>query len=548
MKNSLLVVVIVIAFTSFSQVNFSSSNLPIVLLETNGQTIPDEPKLTAQMKIIFNGAGQRNNLLDTQYDYNGYIGIELRGNSSQSFDQKQYAVETRDAAGENLNVPLLGMPAENDWVLYAPWNDISMIRNVMAYHLWDKMGHWGPRTRLCEVVLNGTYQGVYVLTESIKQDDNRVKTATLKEEDTAGRELTGGYIMKIDASNSEDDKSFSSLVDGISTGFGSKTVTWLYHYPDPKDIQPEQEDYIHKYIDTVETLIQSANFKDPIEGYAKYLSLRSFIDYFIHSELSLNSDGFKRSAYFYKEKQDEDGGKGQFKAGPVWDYNLAYGNCNFCKGNQPTQWAHQGCETIPTPALWTRLREDPNFNNAVKCRYLELREGILGDNYISDFIDSYADTLNEAQSRHFQQWDALLSGGNNGGGWNSPLWFSAYRVASYAEEIQTVKGWMNSRLQFLDNNLGGECLITNTVADEEVFGEILLFPNPTTSVVVIETDHKILLVEIYDLLGQKVGMVPGQMSHQQMVLKEFENYPNGVYTVLIYDSEGNVISKKVMKQ
>lgn len=548
MKNTILAFFLVFSSLSIAQVNFTSSNLPIVLLETNGQSIPDEPKLTANMKIIFNGEGQRNSVSDTQYEYNGFIGIELRGNSSQSFDQKQYAVETRDAAGENLNVSLLGMPKENDWVLYAPWNDISMIRNVIAYHLWDKMGHWGPRTRLCEVVLNGQYQGVYVLCESIKRDDGRVKTATLREEDISGRELTGGYIMKIDASNSEDDKSFTSLVPGVGTGFGAKTITWLYHYPDPKDIQPEQENYIHKYIDTVETLIQSANFDDPVEGYAKYLSLRSFIDYFIHTELSLNADGFKRSAYFYKEKQDENGGKGQLKAGPVWDYNLAYGNCNFCKGNQPNAWVYQGCETIPTPALWTRLLQDPNFVNALKCRYLELREGILGDEYINNFIDAYADTLNESQARHFQQWNTLLSDGSGGGGWNNPLWFSAYRVESYSEEITTIKNWLDKRLQFLDDNLQGECLITSANHERLAQDDYYLFPNPTNTVVVIETNETVQLVEIYNALGQEMGLVLNKSNTQRMVLKMFENYPSGIYTVRIYDDSGNSITKKVIKE
>ncbi len=548
MKHLLTSIFLLLSLSLIAQVNFTSSNLPIVLLETNGQSIPDEPKLTARMKIITNAEGQRNSISDTQYDYNGFIGIELRGNSSQSFDQKQYAVETRDEAGENLNVSLLGMPEENDWVLYAPWNDISMIRNVMAYHLWDKMGHWGPRTRLCEVLLNGQYQGVYVLCEKIKRDDERVKTATLREEDISGRELTGGYIMKIDASNSEDDKSFTSLVPGVGTGFGAKTITWLYHYPDPKDIRPEQENYIHKYIDTVETLIQSASFADPVDGYSKYLSLRSFIDYFIHTELSLNADGFKRSAYFYKEKQDEDGSKGKLKAGPVWDYNLAYGNCNFCKANQPNAWTYQGCETLPTPAMWTRLLEDPNFVNALKCRYLELREGILGDAYLNNFIDAYADTLNEAQARHFQQWNTLLSNESGGGGWNNPLWFSAYRVGSYAEEITIIKDWLDNRLQFLDDNLPGECIITSANNKQLLEDDYYLFPNPTNSVIVIETNESVQLVEIYNATGQKMGQVLNKSNNQRLVLTMFENYPAGIYTVRIYDKKGDSITKKVIKE
>lgn len=538
---------IVFSFSIGQKVNFTSSNLPIVIIETGGVTIPDEPKINVNLKIIYNGPGMRNNVTDQVYDYNGFAGMELRGNSSQSFDQKQYAVETRDAAGDNLSVPLLGMPKENDWVLYAPWNDISMIRNVIAYHLWDNMDHWGPRTRLCEVMLNGEYQGVYVLTESIKRDDNRIKTAKLGEADITGREVTGGYIMKIDASNNDNDKTFASKVQGLGTN-GGGTVNWLYHYPKSKNIAPEQEDYIHKYIDTVETLIQSSNFADPINGYAKYLSLPSFIDYFIHSELSLNSDGMKRSAYFYKEKNGLDGTKGKFKAGSVWDYNLAYGNCNFCKGNQINAWVHEGCETLPTPAMWKRLIEDPNFINAVKCRYNELRTSILSDSYIHSFIDSYADTLNEAQARHFTQWDALLDNGSGGGGgWFSPLWFSAYRVKSYTEEIDTLKGWFSERLRFLDNNLGGQCLITNTSVTIDSFDDVFVFPNPTQGAISVEVSQPIERIEIYSLQGQKVDELIIKGGGRRVVISMFENYPSGIYTLLLY-GHNEVVTRTVLKQ
>lgn len=535
-----------------AQVDFTSSNLPIVLLETGGDEIPDEPKLTAIMRIIYNGPGQRNTISDEVYNYNGSIGIELRGNSSQSFDQKQYAVETRTSTGENFNVPLLGMPAENDWVLYAPWNDISMIRNVMAYHLWDKMNHWGPRTRMVEVLLNGEYQGVYVLTESIKRDKNRVSTAKLKEDDISGNQLTGGYIMKIDASNSETDKSFESKIPGLVSGNGgfggssSTTVTWLYHYPDPKEIQPEQEQFIHDYIDMIEALIQSDDFDDSTEGYSKYLSLPSFIDYFIHSELSLNSDGFKRSAYFYKEKLGDDGTKGKFKAGPVWDYNLAFGNCNFCKGNQMNAWSYEGCETLPTPAMWDRLLEDPNFANAVQCRFKELRNGILNDDYINTYIDAYADTLAEAQVRHFEQWDVLLDDGSSGG-WGSPLWFSAYRVSSYAEEMDTLKKWFSARLGFLEDNLPGECAVS--LVNDELYSslDVFLFPNPTVDVVVLEAVVGVSGIVVFNESG-RILLSKSLHGKKSVVLNEFKDFQHGAYMLNIRLENGDVVSRQVIKE
>jgi hypothetical protein len=538
----------------FAQVNFTSSNLPIVLVETNGQTIPDEPKISATMKIIYNGQGVRNQVNNTQFNFVGNIGIELRGNSSQYFDQKQYGFETRNAAGENLDTSLLGMPSEKDWVLYAPWNDISMVRNVLGYHLWNKMDHWGPRTRMVELVLNGDYQGVYVLTESIKRGDYRVKTASLKAKDISGIDLTGGYIMKIDAQNSPDDKAFNSTVPGVvsgSGGFGgtpSTTVTWLYHYPESKNIQPAQEEYIRKYIDTVETLIQSPNFNDPVNGYGKYISLQSFLDYFIHTEVSLNSDGFKRSAFFYKEKMQKDGTKGKLKAGPVWDLNLAYGNCNFCKGNQVTAWVHKGCETLPVPAMWGRLLQDPQFANEVKCRYLELRQGILSDAYIHSFIDAYADTLNEAQARHFSKWTKLFQT-NGGGGFpgfpGGDLWFSAYRVTSYAAEIDTLKKWFTARLKFLDNNLPGTCVITSN-AQKSQFHSLQVLPNPADDMLVIESDEKINSVQLFSSIGQLIIDKTITGNENRLTIREIEECTPGIYSLIVHGEDGKIGKKLIM--
>jgi spore coat protein CotH len=532
----------------FGQSDFTSSNLPIVIINTNGKTIPDEPKISANMKIIYNGQGLRNSVNDTQYNYNGYIGIELRGISSLSFDQKQYTIETRDSSGDNFNVPILDMPAENDWVLHAPYNDISLIRNVLAYHLWSGMGHWAPRTRMVELVLNGEYQGVYVLTETIKRDENRIKIANLKSTDTTGLEITGGYIMKIDASNSDDDITFQSKVSGLGTGF-NKSVIWLYHYPDPKEIHTKQQEYIHNYIDTIELLIQSDEFDDPICGYAKYLSLQSFIDYFIHTELSLNSDGYKRSAYFYKEKMNTNGTKGKFKAGSVWDYNLAFGNCNFCKGNKVNAWVYEGCETLPVPAIWKRLIEDPNFINAVKCRYLELRDDILSDSYLHPFIDDYAVMLDEAQARHFQRWDDLLTDDDSspGGFWDNKLWFSAYRVSSYAEEIEILKGWLSARLNFLDNNLGGTCLSTVLNNGDVNFYDLIVFPNPASELVVVESSKPLNAIEIYNITGYKIAE-KCLNNADRIVLSEFAHYPEGLYLMLFLASDGTRITRTIVKQ
>lgn len=115
------------------------------------------------MKLIFNGNGVVNKPTDPGNIYDGNIGIEIRGAYSASLPQKPYGIETRDASGNNHNVSLLGMPEENDWILLANYNDKTFMRNMLAFELFRKMGHYAPRTRMVEVIVNNIYQGVYKL-------------------------------------------------------------------------------------------------------------------------------------------------------------------------------------------------------------------------------------------------------------------------------------------------------------------------------------------------------------------------------------------------
>ena len=212
------------------------------------------------MKIIDNGPGQENHPADPANDYDGLIGIEYRGDSSQQFPKKQFGVETRDAAGEDMNVSLLGMPEESDWVLYAPYSDKSLMRNVLAYQIARSMGRYATRTRFCEVILNDEYWGVYVLEEKIKRDKNRVNIKKLEEDEISGINVTGGYILKVD-------KFAGSELDGWWSAFpvyypdSDGQVFYQYHYPKPSNIQVEQKNYIQQYMFDFQTMMLTENYE-----------------------------------------------------------------------------------------------------------------------------------------------------------------------------------------------------------------------------------------------------------------------------------------------
>lgn len=142
-----------------AQVVFTSSNLPIVVINTNNQTIVDEPRIICDMGIIWNGPGITNNITDPYNNYNGKIAIEIRGSTSQQYPKKSYGFETVDNSGNKKNVSLLTMPKENDWILYGAYPDKTLMRNEITYDLFRKMQPWSPRFVYCELVINGQYKG-----------------------------------------------------------------------------------------------------------------------------------------------------------------------------------------------------------------------------------------------------------------------------------------------------------------------------------------------------------------------------------------------------
>ena len=278
----------------FAQSILSSSNLPIVVINTNGQDIPDDPKISADMGIIYNGEGQRNKLTDPFNEYNGKIAIEIRGQSSQMFPMKSYSVDLKKASGSSLDQALLGMPAESDWVLYAPYTDKTLMRNVLAYTLAAKTGHWAPRCRYVELVLNGDYRGVYVLLEKIKRGKNRVDIPKIAATDLSGDALTGGYIFSLDKDP-----------DGLYSTPSNRQFSYVY--PKLADIKDEQAAYLKSYVDAFEAALSASNYQDPENGVRKYADLASFIDYFIVNEVSRNVDGYRLSTFFHKNRESAGG-------------------------------------------------------------------------------------------------------------------------------------------------------------------------------------------------------------------------------------------------
>jgi hypothetical protein len=499
-----LVLALSVAHSTVAQ-TFTSSNLPIVIINTGGQPIPNEPKITADMGIIYNGPGQVNTITDPPNEYNGKIGIELRGSTSQQLSPKKpYGIELRDVAGNDIEAPLLGMPAGDDWVLIAPYSDKSLMRDVLTYIVARGMMDWAPRTRFCEVVLNGTYMGVFALIEKIERGKDRVDIAKLTTDDLSGDDVTGGYILKLD--KTEGGGTVGGWYSEYTAGSGG-SIFFQYEYPKPEVIMPQQKSYIQNFVNSYEDALKGPDYLDPDIGYARYIDEDSFVDFLIVNELTRNVDGYRLSTYLYKDK---DSNNSRMKMGPVWDFNIALGNANYCDGGLTTGWAFQFNTVCPgdfwqVPFWWERLLGSPLFRNRVVNRWRELREEHLSDSNLMRLVDSLNTDLGAASARNFERWPIL-------GSW---IWPNNFVGGSYSAEINYLKNWITQRTAWLD--LAMEDLTKPSYNADEYF-EPIQFPNPAAAEVNFDYyvhDYEDVKITVYDSWGHSVEVL------------EDRSHPNG---------------------
>ncbi len=479
---------------------FTSSNLPILKLKTFGISIPDEPKVLANMKIIDNLPPQRNFYNDFPNDFNGSIGIEVRGASSAGFPKKSYGVELWGANQTDTSLSILGMPPESDWVLHASYTDKSLMRNFMTYKMANDMGHYAARCRYVELFLNDEYQGVYVFMEKLKRDANRISVSKLTPTDNAGAELTGGYIFKIDKINGSSPASYWKSKIAPCDINSPDTNLFIYDYPKADVITPQQSQYIQSYMDSFELALMSPNFMDSTIGYRKYISFSSFIDATIINELSKNIDAYRISTYLHKEKIT-DGGK--LKLGPVWDYDIAWRNADYYGGNDPSGWEYEMCgDVYQNPFWWKRFVQDSVWVNQFYCRWWDLRDSLLDTTIIANEIWARTQFLDESQERNFNYWQIL----------GSYVWPNPDPIANtYQEEVQNMLTFINQRIAWMDANIPGHCpppdVITSVteIQSKEYLKDLNVYPNPFNNELNISFDagmYPTLSLNLYDITGK----------------------------------------------
>ncbi|MBU3681408.1 MAG: T9SS type A sorting domain-containing protein [Flavobacterium sp.] len=488
MKSIFRFIISALIFSSTTQIVqaqiLTESNLPIVVISTdiNTQTnqpleILDDPRILATMQIISRPDGSRNYITDvstTEFlNYNGRISIEIRGSSSQATDKKGYGFTTLLADNvSNNNISLLGMPKENDWILNGLAFDPSLIRDYLSYNLSSQMGNYAPRTQYCEVVINGDYRGLYVLQEKIKVDGNRVNISDLLPTSTTAPNLTGGYIVKSDKTTGGDPVAWQM----ISNAGG---VDFIYDTPEPDVIVNSQKNYIKNQF--LNLGVQAAfNNTSISNGFPSIIDIPSFVDFMISNELASNADGYQFSTYFHKDK----GGK--LRAGPVWDFNLTYGNDLFQWGFDRSkydvwQFSDGGNEGAK---FWTDLFNNPIFRCYFTKRWNELIQPgqPLKHNNLVNYIDAIVSQISEATVRENIRWGT---------------------IPDHALEIENMKLFLYNRINWINEQLGSYTACANVAVPNLVISRIHYNPDVSATFPISDDQE---FIEITNASNQTVSV------------------------------------------
>jgi len=480
------------AFGSIHAQEFTSSNLPILKI-TTAEEIVDEPKINGNISIIYNGLGQSNNLNGDVPHISHEVGIEIRGQSSQNFEKMGYGFEWRDAQGEDLDTSFLSFPKESDFVLHGPYSDKSLVRNAMAYIIGRSIMDYAPRVEMVEVVINDEYRGVYLLTEKIKRDNDRVDINKLKPDEISGDDLTGGYIFKIDKLSSGD-KSWRSKYDAFPGA--AIRPPYVFHYPKAADLVPEQENYLIDLIGNFEDIMHGDDFENPAFGFPRILDVQTFVDFVFVNEISRNVDGYRISTFLHKDK-DSKGGK--IKAGPVWDFNLGFGNAEYCNGWMTTGWAYDFNDVCPEdgysmPFWWQKMIKSQTFREKTRDRWEVLRQGPLATDQILQVYDSLGMMLLEAANRNFEKYKIL----------GEYVWPNKQISATYTEELEWTRNWILNRLTWMDAQIGS---FPASIIDISNVDDFQIYPIPFDNTLIIDfvpLQSGSATFQLFNTLGQTV--------------------------------------------
>ncbi len=426
------------------------THLPLVIIDTGGVEIPGKPVYDAEQNRTYystaeNGEsriGAKMTVVDAlgkmhhqtdEPDLSSDIEIRVRGRSSRNFAKSSYAIKLVNGDGTNRDEEVLGMDAHHDWVLYGPYLDKTYLRNYMFYNIAGEMMSYSPNVRYCEVVLNGEYAGLYVMTESITAGKNG---ARLPLEVNKKQHSYTGYLLRLNT-ELKNVEILTEKADKTIEPFTSYTYRQLSDveimYPSPSKLTEKMKREIILDFSAFEKALYSYDFDDDSYGYKALIDVESFIDALLITEITKNYDFGAFSTYVYKGIDDV------FRI-CVWDFN------NSCSNFKDAEHRTDGFDSVDV-VWYEMLTKDEDFIERLIKRYRIIREGVFSDGYLDGCIDSIVDYLGPAIERDRARWADTYADGHG------LLYDPERNPATYEEAVEQLKTFLRDRLAWMDENI-----------------------------------------------------------------------------------------------
>jgi hypothetical protein len=403
---------------------YQITNLPTVVINTKGaQEVTSKEEELSSVVYIVSEEGKK--LLATEK-----TGVRGRGNASWNFPKKPYRLKFDEKQ------QLLDAPAKaKKWTLINNYGDKTLMRNILAFELSRRFGlAYTPYCHPVDVVLNGEYRGCYQLCDQIEVNKNRVNITEMEPEDVTLPELSGGYLIEVDAYASTEASHFYST---LGTPVTIKS-------PDDEDIVNAQTRYITDYFNRMENAVFASNFADPETGYRRFLDLDSFLKHFMVGEMSGNTDTYW-SVYMTKDRESD-----KFFTGPVWDFDIAFDNDQRTYPIEAhTDYIFASKGSVASEAMRQMVNRIVKEDEGARQRLLELwsearnTKGI-DETSLLEYVDKTVELLNESQKLNFLRWNIL----------SERVHENPQASGSYEGEVAIVKNFIRKRLPQMDGFIG----------------------------------------------------------------------------------------------
>ena len=421
-----------------------SSDLPVMSLATESETMEEIEATKGYAEAgtisLFDGQGE--------VLYEGEATeIAGRGNSTYGLLKKPFEFKLEQSAD------LFGFGESKDFNLLAEGYDETKLRNQLALGLADALGmEYVPQGQSLELYCNGEYYGVYYLCEKVQVEEARLDIADLGEytktayssaeleqmesitsEDGMRKwtdceieetDLSGGYLLE---------RELPERYGEEKSGFVTEQEDY-YLLKTPKYATENQVNYIADYMQEFQDAVQASDGINGENGkhYSEYIDMDSFVDKYLVEEISRNYDGGVTSSFFYK-KSDAEGGK--LYAGPVWDFDVAFGNCTLDLISSNPVGITKLNDHIYGPSLFADLYEQEDFYAKVVEIYEQKARPYLTILLESE-IDRLATQMAPAAEMDSVRWEDLQ---------NRHQYYEEYE-----NNIRQLKYFVEARMNFLD--------------------------------------------------------------------------------------------------